>query len=294
MIYFYNTFHNGDVHYSRSFVRDIMNKIGDNEYCYLHNNNPDILKDIQNLKHDKSFSTFDNWNLVSSYPISYFNQVIKNSNDIFINTWVGQQNWITKDGINRNRDMRYCSLYSLYELYQDIYNTLDIKIENIEYYLPYIDFKYIEKSNIENFIEGNKYRLKILLVNNEPRTVRIPMNFEHVVDILSTKYSDILFILTKNNGLQKSNVAYTSDIIKLNSDLNEIAYLSKFCDIIVGRPSGPYCFTMIVDNFNNHKTFITISENKYDSFYFESVSNMLLLTDHSTNGLMNLLEKQII
>ena len=34
-IYFYNTFHNGDVHYSRTFVRDIMNKLGDNDYYYL-------------------------------------------------------------------------------------------------------------------------------------------------------------------------------------------------------------------------------------------------------------------
>lgn len=293
MIYFYNTFHNGDVHYSRTFVRDIMNKLGDNEYCYLHNNNPEIIKDIQNLKHDKSFITFDNWRLNTKYPITYHNQIIKNNRDTYINTWVGQQNWMTKKGINRNRDMRYCSLYSLYELYKDIYDTLNIKFEPIEYYLPEIDFNYIEKENIDNFISNDKYKYRILLVNNEPRTVRIPMDFDYITNNLSKKYPDILFILTKKTNLQAENIIYTNDIIKLDSDLNEIGYLSKFCDIMVGRPSGPYCFTMIKDNFVEGKTFITISDNKYDCFFFETDAKMLLLTEHTTNGLLNMLENEI-
>ena len=115
MIYFYNTFHNGDVHYSRTFVRDIMKKLGDNEYCYLHNNNPYIIKDI-NIKQDRAFNSFDNWRLISNYPINYVSRIIRNK-DLYINTWVGQEKWITKKGIDRNRNMRYCSLYSLYEMY---------------------------------------------------------------------------------------------------------------------------------------------------------------------------------
>lgn len=293
MIYFYNTFHNGDVHYSRTFVRDMMNKLGNNEYCYLHNNNKDIVKDIKNLKHSKSFISFDNWRLISDYPITYVNRIIRNNNDLYINTWVGQEKWITKKRVNRNRNNRYCSLYSLYEMYEDIYDELYIKLEDISYYVPEIDFKYIEKENIDNFISNTKYDFKVLLSNNFPRTMRIELDFDKVVNYLSDKYENVLFILTNATNIKKDNVVYTNDIIKMDFDLNEIAYLAKFCDIIVGRPSGPYCFSMHKETFIKNKTFITISDNIYDKFYFEVDSNMLLLTEHNAEALIDMIEKNI-
>lgn len=82
MIYFYNNFHNGDIHYSRTFVKDIMSKLGDNDYCYLHNCDPSILKDIKKLKHDNSFISFDNWNLISDYPIKHNSQIIRTNDEI--------------------------------------------------------------------------------------------------------------------------------------------------------------------------------------------------------------------
>ena len=293
MIYFYNTFHNGDVHYSRTFVRDIMTKIGNNNYCYLHNNNPEILKDFLTLKHDNSFYQFDNWQLVSKYPISYYEQIIYNNDDLYINTWVGQQEWMTRKGIDRNRDNRYCSLYSHYELYEDIFYKLAIPIEKIDYYLPVIDFNLIEKDNIDNFMSKNYFKLKILIVNNFPLTMRIQIDMNYVADYLSDKYPNILFILTKKTEITKDNIAYTNDIIKLDCDLNEISYLSTFCDIIVGRPSGPFTFCVIKDNFIKNKTFITISDNTYDRFYFESDADMLLLTEHTPNALISMLENKI-
>jgi hypothetical protein len=294
MIYFYNTFHNGDVHYSRTFVRDMMKKLGDNEYYYLHNNNPDILKDIKNLKQDKVFDSFNNWQLRSKYPITYSNRIHKNGDDIYINTWVGQENWMTLNGLNRNRDMRYCSLYSLYELYQDTYKCLDIKLENIEYYLPEIDFNYVERQNIDIFMSNVNFDYKVLISNNFPRTIRIEIDFDKVVDILSLKYPNVLFILTDKININRKNVFFTSDIINLKSDLIEIGYLSTYCDMIVGRPSGPYCFTMVKDNFNNeNKIFLTISNHKYDCFFFESKSDMLWLNNHTTEALIEMIENKI-
>lgn len=130
MIYFYNNFHNGDIHYSRTFVKDIMSKLGDNDYCYLHNCDPSILKDIKKLKHDNSFISFDNWNLISDYPIKHNSQIIR-TNDLFINTWVGQKDM---SYIHTDKDIS-CSLYTHYNLYKDIYKELSIPIENIEYYI---------------------------------------------------------------------------------------------------------------------------------------------------------------
>lgn len=296
-VFFYNTFHNGDVHYSRTFVRDIMKKLGDtNNYTYLHNNNPKILKDIQNLKYDKAFISFDNWNLISSYPISYFNQIIYSSHNVFINTWVGQQNWITRNGVNRNRNNQYCSIYSLFELYQDIFDYFKIEIENIDYYLPTIDFDFIEKSEIDIFLKNNNFRKILLFCNNQPLTIRIDLDFVEVVDNLSDKYEDILFVLSNKDGkiLDKKNVKYFCDIINIKPDFNELAYFSTYCDVIVGKPSGPYTFTMIKENFlDEKKTFITISDNIYDGFYLNGKSEMILLKEHNMKSLVLEIDKKM-
>jgi hypothetical protein len=270
-----------------------MKKLGNNDYCYLHNCNPKILKDFPNLKQDNAFTSFDNWQLVTNYPISYFHQILQNNSNLYINTWVGQQNWITKKGINRNRDMRYCSLYSHYELYEDIFNTLNIPIEPIEYYIPEIDFNYVEKENINNFFSQKNYKLKVLIVNDEPRTIRIQMDMVGIANILSIKFPNVLFILTKKSYIVRDNIAYCNEIIKLDCDLNEISYLSKFCNMIVGRPSGPYTFCMVKDNFVKDKTLVTISNNIYDEFYFESEAELKLLTDHSSEALLHMLENKL-
>jgi hypothetical protein len=58
--------------------------------------------------------------------------------------------------------------------------------------------------------------------------------------------------------LNKDNIKYTKDIINIrDNDLNEISYISTFCDIIIGRGSGPYCFSTIKSNLlNKNKIFI--------------------------------------
>ena len=49
---FYNNFHNGDIHVSRDFVKDIVSKINFSEAIYYHENSYTILKDIE-VKHVK-------------------------------------------------------------------------------------------------------------------------------------------------------------------------------------------------------------------------------------------------
>jgi len=288
MIYFYNNFHNGDIHYSRTFVKDIMNKLGDNDYCYLHNCDPSILKDIKKLKHNNSFISFDNWNLISDYPIKHNSQIIRTDDNFFINTWVGQKDM---SYIHTDKDIS-CSLYAHYNLYKDIYNELSIPIEDIEYYIPEIDFNNINKSSIDKFISNNKYEKIILIANNIPRTVRMDLDLNLLADKLSIDYPNVLIALTNKTELKRSNVLFIGDLIS-EPNLNEISYFSKFCNIIVGFPSGPYVFTMIKDNlFEINKTFITISDNIYDSYYFESKSEMLHLIDHNMDNLYEILKNK--
>ena len=84
------------------------------------------------------------------------------------------------------------------------------------------------------------------------KTIHDKIDINHLIEKLSDNYPHIDFILTEKSNIVKNNVLHTSDIIMTSGcDLNEISYLSTKCDIIVGRASGPYCFTHVKENMLN-------------------------------------------
>ena len=133
-IFFYNNYHNGDVFYSKEFVRDIKNKLAADNYYYIHNNDFSILKDfdiqqIRTITPDNSLS------------------LAKKGNDLYINTWVGQAG---------GKYLTYgCSLKSNYLIFSDIYKTLGIDIEPIGSYIPRVNYDKIEQNSIKNMKKIN-------------------------------------------------------------------------------------------------------------------------------------------
>ena len=282
MIYFYNTFHIGDVHYSREFVKDMMVKLEDLDYCYLHNNNSLLLKDIDNLSHDNAFVTFNNWQLKTKYPFSYNGDVLNVNEDTYINTWIGQGNmkYIKNKG---------CNLYTNYDMFGDIYNKLGIEYGDIEDYNPSINFSNLEISDIIK----DDGKVKILLCNNMPRTLSFnSIDLTDVAKKLSEEFSDVLFILSNDTDLNRDNVVHLSNLTNVNFDLNELGKISTYCDIIVGKPSGPFCFTHIKDNLEDeNKIFITCSEEYNNNLIWykdsKSVEELLTNNDDIINYIKN-------
>lgn len=283
MIYFYNTCHNGDIHYSREFIKDIMNKIQD-DFCYLHNNNKLILNDIENLKYNNlHFKSF-------IYEKGYPESITKKNDDIFINTWIGQNHMIYAGKYG-------CTLLANYEMYKNIYNMLNIILEkDMEFYNPSIDFSKFDIKLTEHKILKDS-KLKILICNNIP--IALPfksIDLNIVADELSSKFKDVLFILTNDSNLNKENIIHMTELTGVGKsyhsrgienkisvfNLIDISYLSLFCDIIVGKPSGPFCFTHIKDNLNDkNKVFVTCSETVNKVVWYENTISKVII---STNN----------
>lgn len=242
-VYFFNNYHNGDVFYSKEFVKDIKSKIGKNHY-YIHNNDFSILKDMNIEQIKKSTPKND---------IS----VLQIENDIYINTWIGQQ------------QSKYlstgCNLNANYNIFCDIYEQLNIEINQIEYYIPSVDFQKVQTLNINNFINSNKKY--ILICNNNVHSDQSEnFNFDPIIDYLSTVYPDLMFIISNNTNLNKNNIFNFSNIGGITNNLLEISYISTKCDVIIGRASGPYCFTHIKENIkNSNKIFIGFSYGEAES-----------------------------
>lgn len=250
-IYFYNHFGYGDVHVSRSFVLDIMNKLPDNKYYYVQN--PDrtshfILHDLEKISHN----SFD------INKLSRNSQITQIGNSIFINTWYGQSDFKYFKITNE------CSFYVVYNIFTDIYKFLDLEIKNLEYYLPKIEYDNLEKKNIDNFFEKNRSENYILICDNPVLSGQSSnFDFKPIVNELANIYNNVNFITTSYNLSPRENIFSTNEIIGLEFDLNEISYLSTKCNVIVGRSSGPYTFCLTRQNLmNDKKKFVCFSNSE--------------------------------
>ncbi len=280
-IVFYNSFHNGDIHYSREFIKDIMRKYKAS-YSYYFNNkhikDNELLKDIENIT------------ITNEIPdeISNVDSITILDDIAYINTWVGQgaRQYVDKYGIN---------LTANYEIFKEIYKNLNIEPEPIDYYIPSINYDFFDTKNVDDFINKYNKEIKVLISNGDVFSAQCK-NFDMnpIIDLLSNKYNDVIFITTQKLDMPKDNLFHTEEITKKQYDLNEISYLSTKCDIIVGRASGPYAFSMTKENLNNpNKTFICFCDDKKDEWYISNTCNHIISNNYEIKELTSIISNNI-
>lgn len=251
---FYNYFHNGDIHISREFVKDIINKINPISKEYHHHNSKKLLFDID----IEILDTF----IVDDVKLDNSKLFYETDSNLYVNTW-----------FHLNYGYKYygCSIEALYFNFTEIYKGLGIELEKIDFYLPKINFDKFDMKNIDDFFLNHKFN-KYVYISNGPvlSNQSDKMDLNIFIEILSKRYPDCLFILSENTNLKGENIMLSSEIIGSNGreDLVENSYLTTKCDIIVGRNSGPSTFSMITDNI--------LTEKKQDIIH---MSNTCLLID---------------
>ena len=271
-IVFFNHYHRGDLHTSKEFVKEVMNKLPNIEFEYWHSNPEIILQEIGiGPAAQKTPALLDK-----------SKALMKTKDTLFINTWVGCQ-WdvfCKHGGIN---------MHTLYEQWQNLYKGInkffetDIKLnKSKEHYLPRIDFSKINQKAKDNIDEKLKseYSKKVLICNNTPASTQsFTFSIDKEITELAQKNPDVWFILTNRMLEKEKNISYTSDIIdtKQEPDLQEISYLSSYMDVIVGKNSGPFVFCETYDNYmDKDKTFVSFNtkHKDYDDIK-ETMSNGL-------------------
>lgn len=251
---FYNCGNNGDIHYSRNFVKHIAQSLPVQSE-YQMNCNPLVLKDIGIPIH-----SFNSGSIVQNEMV-----YVENEKSLWINTWVGSSN--AKFILNEVG----CSLTANFEKYKEIYQVMNLNMLEPKDYVPDISWESYDLSDANNFVSTNMLE-KMVLISNGPvmsgQSQNIDLN--PVVEKLAENNPNISFVLTNNQSkVNKPNVAYTADILKSTScDLNEIAYLGTKSCLIVGRASGPFCFCHNKTTlFDFSKTFIAITNYRTDGLW---------------------------
>jgi len=260
-VVFVNYFHNGDAHLSRQIVRAIMNKFPSLDYGYYHSSGTHILEDITGLKFVPKAK-------IPNFKGGFGSEVKKDT--LYLNTWYGSYN----QKFNGSTGIAFDALYDVFDFH--LRTHFGITLADIEpnpsKLFPKIDFSKLNVASVNNFIDKNKGKWrKIILVSNGAALSGQASNFPlaPVINALAKLRPHCLFIPTNKDPKikQQPNVIYSGDIIGKNTcDLNENAYLSTFCDIIVGRSSGVYTFSMIQDNmFDRDCSMISFSNLGDDS-----------------------------
>jgi hypothetical protein len=252
-IIFYNPCRNGDIHVSRGYILDIINKLPEHNFFYAQHpfyaTKDFLLKDIPNLK---LYSGVYNFHDNSSITID--------KDNIYINTWYGQDNFKYFE-LSKSED---CSFYILHEIFRNVYKYFNLELDTFDKYLPKINFDNLELDIIDSFLEKiNGFDKKILVCTNPVHSSQSQnFDFNPIINIIASEYPNYAFIITADIQTSK-NIFKMKDVIDVNCDLNEISYLSKFCDVIIGRSSGAYTFSLIDENINNiNKKFVCFAKTK--------------------------------
>lgn len=251
-IIFYNHYHNGDIHVSRSFVNNISKKIkliSNIDIFYSHKNSDYLLKDLD-IKYLPNY--IQNFKSI--------NRDMLLDKTLSINTWYGSFNKMYL----KEHFITFDCLYFLFDdICKDRFGFSLSDLGHPKIFLPQIDYSYFDTKNIDKFFNNFKNTKKILIANCKCMSAQCKyFDMIPIVKKLSKIYPDYIFLVTnpeenRNIGNCK-NVFMTPNIIQKSNgcDLNENSYISTFCDVIIGRASGPYTFSIVSDNLYRDAIFL--------------------------------------
>ena len=232
----YNHYGAGDVFESREFAREYIKVFNTEDNYYAHGKSPYILNDMKDLKFTDVTPRMHHR---SAWMLS--------DNTMYVNMWIGRdgQYVLPQIGVVVEEHFR---------MHNDILKDLGVGplSKGPHAYIPNIDYSAYETDNIDKFlleVEGKR----LILISNGPVQSNQAKNFDFTptIKLLCKTFPEYVFILTQNADLRAENLFYTGEIINITTgvDLNEISYLSTFCDVCIGRNSGPHVFAQVLDNW---------------------------------------------
>lgn len=273
-ICFFNHYHNGDLFHGKSFIREIMYNV-DTEFMYAHRMNPAVLGDMD-IQHEQ----------LPNIPQKA--RYLDLGDTFLINTWIGAY-----FGYGIKYDFE-CTLRFTHQMYARIFDLINqvfpgtgMVLGPVDTYIPFINYGMIDKSGVNRYV-GSDTRKKILFSNGPCQSGQCEYNgdMKDIIENVATKHPQKAFIATHKFDTQLKNIKFTNDIIDQSKgcDLNEISYLSTYCDLIIGRNSGPFCFTVTDTNTSNpQKTFYAFGERETDLFLHEIETPAKFIFEKYTN-----------
>lgn len=253
-VIFYNAFGAGDIFESREFVKAWMKLVPAHKYCYAHGKNPRILLDIPEIE-------FKEWTIHMDSMRGVWDDL---NGNLYVNTWIGRDGKYVLPGIG-------CTVEKLIEMHGHMLNKVNLQTLSSDplLYIPSINYEYYNIVPCKNFLyDSQEYRV---FIDNGLVQSRQAENFDMNPCIIEVakNHSKIDFIVTHAFNDAPDNVYFTSDITQQSGfDLNEVSFLSTFCNTLIGRNSGPHVFAQVRENvMNKNKKLISFTYHQKGSSF---------------------------
>jgi hypothetical protein len=265
---FYNHYGNGDLFESREFVLDWMRLAGVTRADYAHRTLPGLFADLPQL------------NSVPVIPEMDMRRGITRPgpDELWVNTWIGRDSqYVVNPGIG-------CVVEQLYRMHNDLLLEayLSPLPRSITEYIPSIDYARLKVGYLRMWIDQQRGKRLVLLCNGPTgsgqaanfyfgpmfaTTDRSYGGLDHVIPVRE----NVRYIFTqlepqRHELLERGDVFFTDDLTGREPDgwdLNEISYLSRSCDVIVGRCSGAQMFAQVLPNWmDSRKTLLCFTHHR--------------------------------
>jgi hypothetical protein len=283
-VVFFNAAARGDVFIGRGFVKHAIENIlipNNIKYSYVTCWDKYYTKDLCEEHYKWNYLDGDDKQPHLIDPQSKW--FIKNKT-LYYNTWYCAD-------FKKYHNIYGCSLKTISCVFSDFYKIFEVQMdENLLNFLPKINYDVYDTKNIKNHFKNNQKK-NIFISTSYPRSDQATTeSLVPLIRILSEKYKHINFYIT-DPVFSSHNVFYTGDIIHNTisqiithdelfnrhppgtntnyskpPDLIESSYFSTFCDIIIGKSTGTYSYSLVEENIKNSKTkFVGICDSSLTS-----------------------------
>jgi hypothetical protein len=257
-ICFFNHYHNGDVFSGKGYMQDLINQLPDFEFYHAQNHTTKLVGDLK-VTHVS----------IQQVPLSDHQRIAVVNDTLYINTWVGGAYNFRSPGED------HANYFTLYNMWMYIYQQTEQLIgrtltvsQDIKDYIATTDWSKFEINPAMLWASANpKF---VLFCNGFVRSGQSRIGLmEDIITTIAQICPDKMFVCAAKFPTDQPNIAFTDDIFQgiQGGDINEIAYLSTFAELIVGKNSGPYMYTHVKENvLNPNKAFLSLSHRPTDSY----------------------------
>lgn len=266
-ICFFNHWHNGDVFAGKGWMQSIQAQCPDLKFAHAQVNKLKTMQDLD-MEHFHCDDLPDG--------VTDRSKFAETDDEIYLNTWIGSWGW---DGNVMTQGEEHANWPSLHRMfthlcdYLNYYHNKQVKLTtNPLDYVPVTDWSKYDIAPVDAFVNTHSGKRLHLFCNGVVRSTQSKLDdLKSVVEDLAKHHPDDVWICTSAFETNTPNIVFTDDILSsvAGGDINEIAYLSTKCNLIVGKNSGPFMFTHVRDNmWDNQKVFVALSHRASDCYPF--------------------------
>lgn len=244
---FYNHYGVGDLVESREFVLDWMRLLGVAEAEYAHRSLPGFFEDLPQIR---SIDIDPSMDMRAAL-------IPRANGDLCVNTWIGRDgSYVTNPGVG-------CTVEGLFRMHNDMLHRAHLPPlpRTMAEYIPTIDYSRVNLGHLHEWLDEHADMRLVLLCNGITGSGHAPnFDFGPMLDRIVER-PDTRFIFTDASASvihDRHDVVFTDDLTGRSDrppgaygpcDFNAIGYLSRFCEIIVGRCSGAQMAANVLPNW---------------------------------------------